>query len=243
MNSILKNTLIGIVIILLIVFILKLAGYNVFNSNTSQDTNSALDTEQASSTDSSGEVGGGTGTKTGSGAVSTNSSTGSKVLSNDALMALINNASTIRVPNTGVDVSLSNGGSNFTDGPTSGHVSIDHILGKVSTDSGYDVFVDMIITTTDKTSAIHYVALFRNVGQAVVFTSAVPIGDRLILQSVTPVPDKSVTTKTPTSYMKSSIGYFLNLAYLDRKNGEAYSTTPTSAKTLSLHVKNHIVSK
>lgn len=243
MNSILKNTLITIAIILLVVFILKMAGYSVFNSNTSQNTDTTLDMEQASSTNSSGEVGNKTTTKAGSGAVTTNSSTGSKPLSNDTLMALINNASIIRVPNTGVDVSLYQGGSNFVDGAVSGHVAVDHMLGKVPTDSGYDVFVDMSITTTGKTSITHYVALFRNLGQAVVFTSAVPIGDRLILQNITALLDKNATTKTPVSYMTSSVGYTLSLTYLDRKNGENYSTTPSLSKTMSLTVKNHIVSK
>ena len=240
MNSILKNVLVVVVIVLLVGFILKVAGFNMFGPNEAVNT---TNTEQSSSTSASNSIN----TANSGGSKSTGTSGASTAstapLSNDALMALINNASIIRVPNTGVDVSLYQGGSNFADGAVSGHVSIDHMLGKVPTDSGYDVFVDMTVTTTGKTSIIHYVALFRNLGQAVVFTSAAPVGDRLILQNVTALLDKNVITKKPVSYMTSSVGYALNLSYLDRKNGESYATTPTLPKTMSFTVKNHIVSK
>lgn len=245
MNSILKNVLVVVVIVLLVGFILKVAGFNMFGPN--EAVNTTANTEQSSSTNASNGASNSTNTANSGGSKSTGTSGASTAstapLSNDALMALINNASIIRVPNTGVDVSLYQGGSNFVDGAVSGHVSIDHILGKVPTDSGYDVFVDMTITTAGKTSIIHYVALFRNLGQAVVFTSAAPVGDRLILQNVTALLDKNVITKKPVSYMTSSVGYTLNLSYLDRKNGESYAMTPTLPKTMSFSVKNHIVSK
>jgi hypothetical protein len=156
-------------------------------------------------------------------------------------MALMNVAR-IRVPQTGVDVTLNQGQADFTDGAVKGHVVLGRILGRVPTDSGYDVFVAMTVTTSGS-GVMHYVVLFRNVGQAVMYTSTAFIGDRVILTGVIAEPDKSTPYGKSQFYMISATGYSLTVSYLDRKNAEPLTTTPTLAKTVTLHVKNHIVSK
>lgn len=172
----------------------------------------------------------------------TTKTTVSSVPSDASLLALIGNT-TLRVPQTGVDVRLNAGEANFTDSSTKGHVSIGKILAKVPTDSGYDVFVDMSISQDLKPAVIHQVALFRVVNNVAGYTSAVSIGDRLVLTGITASVDTSAKIRQPQSFMTSSIGYILTLSYLDRKNGEPVTTAPSLPKTMSLRVKDHVVSK
>lgn len=179
---------------------------------------------------------GSTGVKT-----STTVNTKSQIPSDATLIQLMN-SSKIRVPNTAVDVVLVQGTAGFTDSAVKGTVTLNKILGKVITDVGYDVFVEMSISTNGP-SVLHYVALFRSVGQGVQYTSSVLIGDRLSLVGITAAADTSVTVAIPKTYMSSTLGYKLVLSYLDRKNGEPITTSPSLLKTMSLRVKNHIVSK
>jgi hypothetical protein len=88
------------------------------------------------------------------------------VLSDNQLMSAINN-SLIRVPQTGVDVSLVGGSANFVDSSVKGKVSIDNILRKVQTDDGIDVFVAMTVTIEGRPAIMRYIAVFNNKGQSV----------------------------------------------------------------------------
>ena len=163
------------------------------------------------------------------------------VLSDSLLISAINN-SLIRVPQTGVDVSLVGGSANFADSSVKGKVSIDNLLRKVQTDDGIDAFVAMTITIEGRPAIMRYVAVFNNKGQSVLFKSSVLVGDRLIINSVTASEESSVIAK-PLIQMPSSRGYIAIISYLDRKNGEPFTTAPSLLKTISMRVKNHIISK
>lgn len=241
MNSTTKTVTIALVVILILGLVGWSQGWRFGGSDTVVDGEYSL--ENGSSTaNTNGSTKTTTGTnKTGSTKTSTATNNQTTVLSDSALMSLMNVAR-IRVPQTGVDVYLAQGQADFTDSVVKGHVALGRILGKVPTDVGYDVFVEMKIQTTGP-AVLEYVALFRNVGQAVQYTSAVSIGDRLTLVGITATPDKSVMVNPPQSYMSSSIGYNLAVAYLDRKNGEPMTTSPSLAKSMPLRVKNHILSK
>lgn len=244
MNSTTKTVLIVLVIAILLGILFSMNGWNLGNRSAVVDdqysdlfkSNDSDDTNPAGQNNTNG-----TSATPGSGATGSTRQT-PPVPSDSSLMVLISGAK-IRVPQTGVDVMLSGGEANFTDSAVKGHVSIGRILAKVPTDSGYDVFTDMTITTEGKPAVIHYVALFRALGQGIVFTSAVNVGDRVALTSLTAVPDTSVKVKPPQSYMTSSIGYVLTLSYLDRKNGEPATAAPSLAKTLTLRVDDHIVAR
>lgn len=241
MNSTTKTVVIALVVILVLGLVGWSTGWRFGASDTVVDGEYSL--ENGSSTaNTNGSTNTTTGTnKTGSTKTSTVTNNQGTVLSDSALMSLMNVAR-IRVPQTGVDVNLAQGQANFTDSTVKGHVALGRILGKVPTDVGYDVFVEMTITTSGP-AIIEYVALFRNVGQGIQYTSAVSIGDRLTLVGVTATPDKSVKVNAPQSYMSSSIGYNLAVAYLDRKNGEPMTASPSLAKSMPLRVKNHILSR
>ncbi len=163
------------------------------------------------------------------------------VLSDILLISAINN-SLIRVPQTGVDVPLVGGSALFVDSSVKGKVSIDNLLRKVQTDDGIDVFVAMTVTIEGRPALMRYVAVFNNKGQSVSFKSSVLVGDRLIINSITAYEESSVIGK-PLAYMLSSTGYVVTISYLDRKNGEAFTTVPSLLKTVSMRVKNHVISK
>ena len=161
-------------------------------------------------------------------------------LTDATLMAVINN-SLIRAPQTGIDVALVGGSANFVDGSVKGRVTIDNLLNRVQTDDGVDVFVGMSVVVDGDPSVMKYIALFNNKGQSVVFKSSVLVGDRILVTNLVPVKDSSVISK-PLPYM-TSLGYTAVVSYLDRKNGEPFSTIPSLVKTVSLRVTSHVVSK
>lgn len=241
MNQTLKTVLIIVVAVIILGLIFKAAGWYVADRTVLENDQSALNGTSTGSKSTSAGI-------TTSSSIS-NSSAGSagtksaQAMTHAQLMALIDR-SIIRVPGTGVDVSLSNGQASFTDGAVKGRITVEKILGKVLTDSGYDVFVDMTLSKEGQLAVVHYVALFRNLGQGVLYTSSVSIGDRLILNGIISAqPDKSVTVKVASSPMSSTIGYTITLSYLDRKNGESATTTPSLLKNMNLRVKNHIVAR
>ncbi|MCF7865438.1 MAG: hypothetical protein K9M11_02960 [Candidatus Pacebacteria bacterium] len=238
MNSKTKISLIVVGAIVLIAILFSVNGWSLTGSkNVVDDQYSDLN----SSTDGSNDSGPGVPKAAGNNTSGTSKQT-STLQSDAVLKTLIGNVA-LRVPQTGVDVKLNGGEADFTDSAVNGHISVGRILAKVPTESGYDVFVDMSISTKSTPSIIHYVALFRVVNQVAGYTSSVSIGDRIALTSIVATPDVSIEVRKPQSFMTSSIGYILTLTYLDRKNGEPLTTPPSLAETMSLHVKNHIVSK
>jgi hypothetical protein len=189
---------------------------------------------------------GGTGSESGNGAVA-GSNGGVPAIPSDATLTQMINASKVRVPQTGADIALTAGQGSYTNGTTKGQVSMGSILGKVTTTDGYDVFVNMGLTSTDsgKTTSENYVALFNMKGDVATYTSAVLIGNGLPVTGVDARKDPSVATGgTPVSpYFDSAKGYLLMVTYLDRKNGEPTTTTPSLTKDFTAHVKNHVISK
>ena len=167
--------------------------------------------------------------------------TDSTISDNSALVSLINSA-LIRVPNTGVDVALTQGSATYSEASIHGRVTAGPIIGKVKTNDGYDVFTDM---TVDKggVSIFHYVALFHAYGQQIKYTSAAVVADRVSVLNVMASADPALKINSPQGYFDSVGGYILTVNYLDRKNGEPMTATPSVARTLSLHVRSHVVSR
>lgn len=242
MNSTAKTSLIVLGVVVVVGILFSMGGWSLGDKSRVVDDQYAdlNGSDENTKTSTNGTNGGKstTGTNT-----NVNSNTQvSNVPSDATLLTAVGNV-VLRVPQTGVDVKLSGGSANFTDSAVKGHVSIGSILAKVPTDDGYDVFVDMSITTDGKPAVIHYVALFRYVNQVTAFTSAVSVGDRVGLYGLTATADSSVKVNPSQSYMSSTLGYVLTLSYLDRKNGEPATANPSVPKTMTLRVKNHIVAK
>ncbi|MDD5318698.1 MAG: hypothetical protein PHF79_02670 [Candidatus Pacebacteria bacterium] len=159
-----------------------------------------------------------------------------------SLVAQAINSAVITVPQTGVEVALNAGQADYTDSQIKGHVSVGAILNYAYTDDGsYDVFVEMLLTKENQAPVLHYVALFRLTGKSVKYTSAVLIGDRLPIQSVTPKHDRAVEFTGSNSTFETKNGYLLNVSYLDRKNAEPMTTPPTLQEVITLHVRSHIL--
>ncbi len=237
MNSTSKVILIavGAILVIWVIFLVATPNNQVAISNDQ----SASTTDTTNTTTPKPSSGSNNGTNSGTNVAVNNTTKG---LSDSALLMIIKNSS-VRVPQTGVDVTLTDGGSDFTNNNVKGHLAIGNVLGKVGTDNGYDVFVEMILTTNGSPVVMHYVGLFQNTDQTVAFKSAASIGDRLVLNGVSASIDKSVMVKNPLPYMNSSAGYNVTLSYLDRKAFEVVTATPTVQSTLTLHVKNHNLTK
>lgn len=232
-------------VVVVLVLIFSIGGWNLGNKVTIVDDQygDMMGNENgASSTKPAGAKGNANGASTNAGANGGAGAQTGSVPSDASLMSLISVAN-LRVPGTGVDVTLAGGAANYTEGSAKGRVSVDRILAKIPTDNGYDVFTDMTMVQEGKSSIIHYVALFRSVGQGIQYTSAVSIGDRVGLVSVTAAANTSASVTSPKGYMVSANGYNATLSYLDRKNGEAVTVAPSLMKTKVLVVKNHLINR
>lgn len=241
MDSKTKNIIWVIVAIVVVLFIISLfvkgPSYTA-NINDQNATTTVVDNDAILGTDKAG-------TKTNTGGSVTSS--GINLEDNKVLATVISNAF-IRVPQTGVDVTLTGGKATYSDsnGRVQGTVEVGKILGWAKTDSGYDVFTDMSLTKTGQVQVLHYVALFNvKTSTSVKYTSAVLIGDRLPIISAVPFvdPSKQTAGSVGTTVMNSSTGYIVTISYLDRKNGEPITATPTLAKSVNANVRNHIVTK
>lgn len=238
MSSTARNTIIGIVaVIVVIVLIFAFKG----SENTALDNDNGVATTSVNTSGNSNGASNSTG-KNNSGGTKTIS--GINIDSNEVLADVMKNE-LVRIPQTGVDVALTNGVGLYKEGSVEGSVNLGNIVGKVKTESGYDVFVQMAFTKKGSLGIQQYVALFSATSLGVKFTSAVLVGDRVTIQSVVGSEDPSTTGPHPSgsSAMSSLAGYIATINYLDRKNGEALTATPSVAKTLSTHVKSHIISK
>jgi hypothetical protein len=229
MNSRLKTTLIVIGLIVVVWAIFAMAGGN--NSPTVTGDNNASTSVQADRS---------TGLPKTSGNYKAQDTTSTGLISDSALAMIIGNT-LITVPQTGVDVALSAGNADYTSGSSKGHVSIGKILGRITTDNGTDVVTEMTLTKYNSLATFKYVAMFHNVGTNVTYTSSILIGDRVTISGITVSADKSVTMNPSQKYMSSSLGYNFMVSYLDRKNGEPLTTTPSVPKSVTVHVKNHIL--
>lgn len=235
MNSTTKTTWIVIAVVVVIWAIYLLVGRNNSNVVTSVDNNASTSVQADRSTGLPNN------TNNSSNTVANQNNTIPVAISDSALAMMVGN-SLVRVPQTGVDVALTAGNADYTNGSTKGHISIGKILGRVSTDNGTDVVAEMTLTKSLSPNVFKYVAMFHNVGQTVTFTSAVLIGDRVQISSITVSADKSATVdQKPTNFMTSSVGYNLAVSYLDRKNGEPFSADPTVQESKIIRVKNHIL--
>lgn len=234
MNSTLKTILIviGVVVVVWVIFALvsknnpsMMGGDNNASTSVQADRSTGVATENPSV---SGNP------------VAVQGNTSNSGLSNSALAMIVGN-SLITVPQTGVDVALTSGNADYTSGANKGHVAIGKILGRITTDNGTDVIAEMTLTKTGSPNALKYVAMFHNVGDKVTYTSAILIGDRVTVSGITVSADKSVSVNAPQTYMNSALGYNFTVSYLDRKNGEPLTAVPSVPKSVTVHVKNHIL--
>lgn len=238
---------------IIVIVVLVLIAFMIWGRD---DSNTATDTAANGNTDTS--VNGGTSGTNGSNAGSNSGSVsndgsnsganGLPAIPSDATLMALFNVSRVRVPQSGSDVALSAGQGSYTNGTTKGQVMLGSILAKVTTTDGYDVFVNMTLTKTaaNTTSTTeNYVALFHVKSGVATYTSAVLVGAGLPVRSVEAKRDPAVTSAgTPVSpYMDSVKGYLLTVSYLDRKNGEPTTATPTAPKDFTAHVKAHVISK
>jgi hypothetical protein len=236
MNTSSRKALYILIAIIVVVGIISLI-YKGMNSTVPAGDGAALEGEAAANgTGSNTNVQGNTATNPGATAVNLESTA--------VLTTIIGNA-LVRVPTTGTDVALTAGESDFKDvtGKVEGHVSAGPIIGFVKTTSGYDVFTKMTVTKVGQSHQESYVALFHVVGESnVKFTSAVLIGDRLPVSSIKASADLA-KGPAPTNNVMSDKGYLLAITYLQRKNGEVLTATPTVTATMNVKVINHIVTK
>lgn len=184
---------------------------------------------------------------TGSNAGVSSGANGVPAIPSDATLTQIMGNSKVRVPQTGVDVALSGGQASYVSGTTKGQIALGSILSKITTDDGYDIFVNMTVTPTsvaNKAAPQNYVALFHVKGDVATYTSAVIIGSGLIVKSVEAKRNPAVSVANNAyPYMDSALGYLLTVSYLDRRSGEFAPTAPTVSKDFTANVKNHIVTK
>lgn len=103
---------------------------------------------------------------------------------NTALLARVANAE-ITIPDADVNVTLSNGKADFFIENTKGTVSIPLVLGFARVSDGYDVFADLVVDT-GMGAPFHYLALFRVTKEGTLFSSSIPVGDKVTLVSATP---------------------------------------------------------
>jgi len=234
MNTTTKNNL----YILLVIIIVGVLAYIIYQGSES-GTSSSGGTSTSAVTTTNGDS---TGVNAASGTAGTGSIAGAVSITDDATLTGLIGSALVRVPSTGVDVALTQGGADFIDGSTHGHVQIEKIIGKVATNDGFDIFASMSVTKTGSVIDDQYVALFSVMpNKTTKYTSAVLVGDRLTVQNVQVAQDTSAQMKAPQQYMDSTVGYLVTINYLDRNAGEPLTTTPSVAKTLSARVKGHVL--
>lgn len=149
----------------------------------------------------------------------------------------------VRVPTSGVDVTLSSGAASYREGSTSGNIQVGQVFAKVPTTDGYDIFASMTLTDTEKLSSLNYVALFHLSGKTIKYKSALLIGDRLPVVSVVASPQPKYPYVEVLPYMDSTYGYQLKVNYLSRKNLEPATATATVPSDMVAIVKNHIIAR
>ena len=176
MNSTLKTTLIVILVIVVIWAIFGMIQKNN-PSMMGRDNNASTSLQADRSTGTPANPSGSTNS-------SVSNNTNSKVMSDSALAMIVGNT-LITVPQTGVDVALTAGNADYTSGSVKGHVSVGKILGRITTESGTDVVVEMDLTKSGSPAISKYVAMFHNVGDKVTYTSAILIGDRVTVSTIT----------------------------------------------------------
>ncbi len=236
-----KNIIYAAIAIVVIIFIAYFI--NKGTNYSPNENNNASSTDNATTTVTTGTSGQVTSTPRAGGSVAT---PGVPNLEDNAVLATVIGNSFIHVPQTGSDVTLTSGSAKYSDsnGRVTGSVSAGRILGFAKTEIGYDVFTDMTVIKDGQPQILHYVALFHVTSPTnAKYTSSVLIGDRLPIISVVASPDNSKQVSPSKTVMNSALGYLLTINYLDRKNAEPITATPSLAKSITVNVKNHTVSK
>jgi hypothetical protein len=208
-----------------------------------------MDQNMATSTDEAMTNGG-----TGSTGTKASGSTGSAKSSTSQLDTIAGNISTLsgmisnsslRVPETPVDVTLKGGTASYTNGQVKGTVTVGKVLGMTKVEAGYDVFVEMTITS-NTVPGQKRVAVYNLTTAGTKYMSSVVIGDRVILKSLTITDDANVAPEYRYENLNmrfANIPYKVAVNYLAHGNGVSASSTPTVPRDIQFSVKNHIISK
>lgn len=175
----------------------------------------------------------------------TNTPTASDIPSDSMIMSLVN-VSSLRVPQTAVDVALSGGSAMYKVNATEGKVTMGSLIGKYSTEDGYDVLVSMSVkgdVSKATPVASTYVALYHLKNNKLTYTSAVRIGDNVTIQSADAKPDTSTSVATNPLQFNSALGYDVTVKFLGRNTGQPTDVAPTVSQELPVNVKKHIITR
>ncbi len=251
MNQPTKNVAIvtgGVVILIIAGMLISKINFSSQNSSINQLQNNASTTEATTTTDLSqpGQLSpkqnSSQSTQNQSVSISeaVNSNNKINTYTDTQVFSSISN-SHIRVPSTGADVWLKNGYAEFVYGNVSGHVTLGPVIGKVVTNDGDDIFLDMTLSTDKTTEVNHYLAVFNVNGTLVKYSSSLFIGSRLSFQSVSALVNQATIIKGKQNIMNSTIGYILTVNYLSLNDGEPVTAAPSVPRSITVHVKNHII--
>jgi hypothetical protein len=245
MNETSNKNVIWTVVILVVIVI---AGILLFRSPSATVVDDGTATTTVDGVNAGTNANGGTSGANGSGSTGGTQAQATQLdaiaSNNTTLKAMLDNSS-LRVPETAVDVVLRNGSAAYTNGQVKGTVMLGQILGKTKVEAGYDVFVEMTVTS-NTVPGQKRVAVFYLTNAGTKFTSSAIIGDRVMLRSLTITDDANVSPQYRFENLNmrfANIAYKVAVNYLDRRNGESATTTPTVPRDVQFSVKNHIISK
>lgn len=230
------------------IVVIVILGVLLFRSSSSDVVDTGTATSTASSTNPDGSPATGSSGSSGSNGASGSQSQMTQldaIAANDSTLKGMLDNSSVRVPDTAVDVVLKGGTASYMNGQVRGTVTLGKILGKTKVEAGYDVFVEMTLTS-NIIPGQKRVALFNLTNAGTKYGSSVIIGDRVILQSLNISDDPRVSAQYKYENLNmrfANVAYVVKVNYLDRKNGEPATATPSLAKDIQFSVKNHIISK
>lgn len=227
--------IVGIVVVLIVLVMIAT------RSNKAEAP--AVDNSTGTTTVQGGATGSNGSTASGSQTGATNGQTSPDSGLTDAQLLQMIKTAFVKVPTAGVDVALSNGSASYQSATEKGTIRVEKLLGKVFTNDGTDVFVDMTLQKTGTTPVVHYVALFKVQNQKAAYTSAVSIGDRVSITKVVALTEVGAPMTDQSNSISSQVGYRLTVYYLDHQTGTSFDTAPTIQKDVTARVKNHMINK
>ncbi|OHA57822.1 MAG: hypothetical protein A2114_00960 [Candidatus Vogelbacteria bacterium GWA1_51_14] len=151
-----------------------------------------------------------------------------RLVGDEAKLAEAISSAEVRIPELNIAAKLEEGEADFASGGlTAGSIRLVSVLGQQPlADGSYDVFANLSVNTGG-TGTFNYVGLFHVSAEGVNNTSAVFVGDRVVIEGVVFGDD------LPEG------GYRLSINYLGRDLGDAMVSEPTIADSLELRVTDH----
>jgi hypothetical protein len=151
-----------------------------------------------------------------------------RLVGDEAKLAETISSAEVQIPELNITAKLVDGEADFTDGgQVAGSVRLVSVLEqKALADGSYHVFANLSVDTGG-TGTFNYVSLFHVSAEGVVNTSAVFVGDRVVIEGLVFGEDLAED------------GYRLSINYLGRDLGDAMASEPTVADSLELRVADH----